>query len=201
MDTHEWSEIESFTRLYACGLDPVDESLHATQLPITRRMAYYLWSTATVLHDEWRTFAREFDAFGDLWRDELPPVAERYANPEWLTRFARCFKDVADRLQAGMFSDHGVAHCTGDEVAVFFTLRLAADLVEDGELPLPPNFDELLPPCGRHDRDFSFAHDVLTADADVEVLWDLSLDGIENDRTSPMRYVNLHPRDWFLPFA
>jgi hypothetical protein len=66
-------EITAFAQLYGCGLDPDDEGLHHHQRPITRRMAYYLWSTATLLHDEWRTFARDFDRHRDLWRDELPP--------------------------------------------------------------------------------------------------------------------------------
>ena len=53
-------------------------------------MAYYLWSTATVLHDEWRMFALEFDDHGALWRDVLPPVAERHATPDWLTVESVC---------------------------------------------------------------------------------------------------------------
>lgn len=191
---NEWSEIESFRRLYGCGLDPLDESLHAQQRPITRRMAYYLWSTAIVLYDDWRGFARNFEDDGDLWRDLLPPVAERHANPEWLARFARCFGDVADRLQTGRFADHGVTNCTGDEVAVVILLQFAAGLVGDGELLLPENFDELLPPCGDDDEDFSHARDFLTADADVELLWDMSMDGIENESPTEMRFVNLHPQ-------
>jgi hypothetical protein len=118
-----------------------------------------------------------------------------------LTRFAHCFGDLANRLRSGSFTEYGIAHCTGDEVAVVLVLQLAQALVSDGELALPERFDKLLAPCGEEDEDFSSAHDVLTADADVELLWDMSLDGVENDTSPELRYVNLHPRDWFLPFG
>ena len=55
------------------------------------------------MHDDWRMYARDFDEYDDLWRDLLPPVAERYANAEWLMRFAQCFQDIARRLKAGNF--------------------------------------------------------------------------------------------------
>src|SRR4051794_2621802 len=193
-------EMKVFAQLYGSGFGR-DESLRGDQRPITRRMAYYLWSTASVLHDQWRMFAQDFEEHRDLWSDELPPVAVRWATQEWMIRFSQCFEDLAERLKTGAFTDYGIAQCTGDEVAVVLVLQLADCLVKDGELALPDKFDEFLPGCGERDEDFSGAHDVLTADADVELLWDMSMDGIENDTSTEMRFVNLHPRDWFLPFA
>jgi hypothetical protein len=131
VDEIDWSFAADFASLYGCGLDPVDESRHADQLPITGRMAYYLWLTATEQHDLWRGWARDFDPDDHdvIWRDDLPPLAQRHATAEWLSRFAQCFNDIGTRLRTGEFSDYGVTNCTADEVAVIITIDYARDLV------------------------------------------------------------------------
>lgn len=164
-------------------------------------MVYYLWITASELHDLWTEWARTFDpAHSADWQDYLPPLAARHADAVWLTRFAQSFGDIAQRLRAGTFTDYGVTTCTGDEVAVLLTIELAADLVADGEVYLPADFDMVMPSCGDDDTDFDLAADVLSADDDVRVLWDPAQDGVELDPQNLRRYVNLHPRDWLLPF-
>ena len=199
-DEDEWAELHSFAELYGCGLDVEDEAVDG--LPLTRRMAYYLWSAALMLHDVWRQVARDTEggSVRDLYIGELPFIAQRFASAEWLDRFAYCFKDIAERLAAGRFSDTGVTNCTGDEVAVWLTIALARDLVSDGELALPADFDDRLPPCGEGDEDFDLVSDVLAADDDVTRLWDPASDGIEDEDSPETRFVNLHPRRWFLPF-
>jgi hypothetical protein len=194
--------LEDFARLYGCGLDPDDESKHIGQLPITARMAYYLWATSSQLHDHWREWAKSFDPDDPEapWQDDLPPIAVRHANADWLARFAQCFGDIASRLRSGQFGDYGITNCTGDEVAVSITLTYARDLVADGEIYTPPQFNELLPSCGDDDIDFDLASCMVSADDDVEALWDPARDGIEIDPDSTNRYVNLHPLRWFLPF-
>ena len=175
----DWSDLPPFTELYAC-----------TNSAITPRMAFYLWVSAALERQEWIDTP-------DL--DALPVVARSYATPEWLQKFVGCFDAVIDRLATGSIGDDGLPSCTGEEVALHFTIGLARDLVHDREVVLPPNFDQRIPACGGRDLDFDEAADLLFADHDVLHLWDPALDGIEHDAESH-RFVNLHPRDWFSTF-
>ncbi len=61
-------------------------------------------------------------------------------------------------------------------------------------LPKDPEFDD----------DFEWARDVLFRDHDVLLLFDPTLDGVddpESELHQRFRFANLHPSRWFLPFA
>ncbi len=72
--------------------------------PVTPRMAYYLWSMAQFLHDQW-TDGLQDDS--ELLLGELPAIVRRVADEVWLARFVECFKDIEDRLATGGFTYPG----------------------------------------------------------------------------------------------
>lgn len=85
-------------------------------------------------------------------------------------------------------------------------MHLAVDLAEalaiDGLLDV--DVVSSLPDHGADDGDFETMRSLLFTDHDVLILFDPSMDGAEIpdslvDRAE--RYANLHPRDWFKPFA
>src|SRR5262245_49402751 len=131
MHADDWSDLPAFAQLYGCGV--VDEG-DQDSAPISRRMAFYLWSTACDLHATWLDVAADSAGTGirSLHIDQRPPAAQRHATDVWLTRFAQCFSDVASRLARAEFSDYGVAACTGDEVAALMVVELARALLSDG---------------------------------------------------------------------
>lgn len=57
--------------------------------PLTPRMAFYLWSIAQFLHDQWSDNVKDDPAFV---LQELPPIVRRVADEVWLERFVQCFK-------------------------------------------------------------------------------------------------------------
>ena len=171
---------------------------HAGAGGLSPRLAYYLWHCAGYLADTWRD---NLDDPAELLA-QLPPVAQRLADSDWLARFADCFDTIVDRLASGDVTYPGIAKCTGEEMAVHLTIDLAEAFVHDGELD-DDAFARALPSAGAHDHDFEGARDALLPDHDVLALFDPSLDGIE-DSDAPenvqYRLVNLHPRRWFEPF-
>jgi hypothetical protein len=51
------------------------------------------------------------------------------------------------------------------------------------------------------DADFGMFHELMTEDVDIELLWDMSLDGVEGASPPDIRRpVNLEFNRWFLPF-
>lgn len=161
------------------------------------RMAYCLWSTAVYLADTWRANSQDP---GPLL-DELPPIARKAAHGEWLDRFIDCFDALAGKIAAGPSDLEGLASCTGEELALHLVIDLAEGHVADGVLI--SGTLRALPPHGSSDTDFDLMRDVLFADHDVLMLYEASLDGIDDPDTdvgSWARTVNLHPRDWFVPF-
>ena len=64
--------------------------------------------------------------------------------------------------------------------------------------------EEWLPADPERDDDSDLARELLFPDDDVLLLFDASLDGIEDPQSQLAEhrlFANLHPRVWFLPFA
>jgi hypothetical protein len=84
-------------------------------------------------------------------------------------------------------------------MALHMLIDLAEAFAADGMAPVPRK----LPRRGEADTDFGWAREVLFRDHDVLMLFNLSLDGIEDDSNElaeQYRFANLHPRDWFITF-
>lgn len=181
----------------AAGADLPDfTALYGSDGSLTPRMAYRMWSGALASGDTWR-LARD----DPRWLiDDLPPIARPWAIPvsPWLDRFVSGFYDIADRIALGSVAEDALTTCTGDEMALHLVIDFAEAEFESGT----DAFDEriaLLPALGDSDTDFESARDVLLRDDDVLMLFDPSLDGVD-DPDSGYRTVNLHPERWFLPF-
>lgn len=171
--------------------------LSADGFSLTPRLAYCLWSAALLLGDSWRLEIDDADGYVS----ELPPVAQRVADAAWLERFTKCFESLARWLEAGQ-GDSDLATCTGEEMALHLVINWAESLFHDGMLA---DIADAGVPAGRggQDPDFDLAPEVLFRDHDVLSLFDPSLDGIEdpdNLFNRQHRLVNIHPRDWFVPF-
>jgi hypothetical protein len=73
------------------------------------------------------------------------------------------------------------------------------DDLHDDAAVVPPNFDSY--PLNEEDADVDWWREVLLQDLDVLMLFDPSLDGVEDsDVSRELRLINLHPTQWFLPF-
>jgi hypothetical protein len=162
--------------------------------PLSARMASQLWTTAIYFAD---TYADP--DVTDLLKRELPPIARLMADDVWMERFVACFEALATRLARGRFASSQLASCTGEELALHLVIDSAEAGVSDDVIPM----DDSLPADPERDRDFEWAREVLFRDHDVLLLFNPSLDGIEdNDSDLSQRHMfaNLHPQRWFLPF-
>ena len=169
-------------------------SVYAGDAVLSPRLAAHLWVAAVYLSD---TYGE--DPQSEMLREELPPIARRLADDAWLARFVSCFEALAVRLGAGLASEQ-LASCTAEEMALHMVIDFAEASVADGMAPIP----QKLPRRGAADTDFEWAREVLFRDHDVLMLFNASLDGIEDDSSELAeyyRFANLHPRDWFIPFA
>lgn len=162
---------------------------------LSPRMARHLWAAALMLD---YTYGDE-EAW-DMLKLDLPPIAQPVADPVWMERFVRCFDDIAARLSDGRSDPIRLTTCTGEEMALHVVIDHAEDWLNDEVLSTP----ESLPEDSERDEDFESARDVLFRDHDVLLLFDPSLDGIddpESELDKRFRFANLHPSRWFLPFA
>jgi|GEM_PF-2962809 hypothetical protein len=165
---------------------------------VSPRMALQLWAGAQFCGDTWRLNDRDVEPL----LHELPPIAHRWATGAWLDRFIRSFALIEERLAAGDVSEFSLTRCTGEEMA----LHLVIDHAEaDFESGIDSSGGELdrLPSRGEADHDFDLMRDVLLRDVDVLMLFDMSMDGIEDPESELARIegtANLHPDQWFLPF-
>lgn len=167
---------------------------------MTPRMAHALWYTCLYLADTWRGGRDDPEPF----IESLPPLARPLAHDEWYDRFTRCFDDLAARIAAGHGDREKLATCTGEEMALHLAIDLAEALVEDGLFGAEVDPVASLPDHGDDDRNFETMRSLLFTDHDVLVLFDPSMDGAEiagGQLERVERYANLHPRDWFKPFA
>ena len=156
---------------------------------MTPRMACYLWSSGLYLVDEWRTSGPKSLA------KILPPVARAYAqNRAWRQQFVAGFTRLAERITS-LDDDSVLARCTAEELALHLTINLAEAHLRDGAFS--PAAVRHLPAHGSADEDFNWMREVLFEDHDVLMLFNPTLDGIEDDADGNS---SLHPRDWFQPF-
>lgn len=165
---------------------------------MTPRIAYSGWHSCIYLADTWRDGRDDPEPLVE----SLPPLARPLAHGEWYDRFADCFDHLADRIAAGGGDQERLATCTGEEMALHLAIDLAEALATDGLLDV--DAVSSLPDHGEDDRDFETMRSLLFIDHDVLILFDPVMDGAEipgGELERVERYANLHPRDWFKPFA
>jgi len=176
------------------------EDDYALGARMTPRMAYWLWHACIYLADTWRDGS---DDPGPSIQS-LSPLARPLANGDWYDRFTDCFDHLAARIAAGDGAQERVASCTGEEMALPLAIDLAEAFVADGLLGPDIGAASSLPDHGGDDRDFEMMRSLLFIDHDVLILFDPMMDGAEipdGELDRIERYANLHPRDWFKPFA
>ncbi len=184
MTSDAWPDAPHFAAAYGDG-----------ESALSPRMAWRLWATAIALADTYSD-----DDMLDLLEAELPPVAQRLADHVWMERFVSCFDTLATRLVRGGFESSQLASCTGEEMALHLVIDLAESEAKDGVIPT----NALLPEDAERDDDFEWIREALFRDHDVLLLFNASLDGIEDEESElnqQYRLANLHPQQWFLPFA
>ncbi|MFI1226165.1 MULTISPECIES: hypothetical protein [unclassified Streptomyces] len=118
---------------------------------------------------------------------------------QWRRQMARCFDDLAADLAPGARSV--TPGCTGEEMALHLGIARARSLTLNRPALVDRAVAEL--PEGRDDYDWNWCSSVLFEDHDVLMLFDASLDGIEdsgNDINQAMGMANLASADWFEPF-
>jgi hypothetical protein len=127
----------------------------------------------------------------------LPPITLRQ-DRDWRRQMARCFDDLAaDLAQDGTVRPR----CTGEEMALHLGIGRARALTRNR----PRLVAEAVAGLGedRRDFDWDWCSDALFEDHDVLMLFDASLDGIEdstNEINQALGLTSLAPADWFVPF-
>ncbi|MFC8660741.1 hypothetical protein [Streptomyces sp. NPDC057199] len=128
----------------------------------------------------------------------LPPVTLRQ-DSRWWRQMARAFDDLA----AGLTSETDVEpRSTGEEMALRLGIARAAELTRNRPRFVREAAGDL--PEDSRDFDWTACSGFLFQDHDVLMLFDDSLDGIEDadsDVNQALGMVNLAPLDWFTPFA
>ncbi|MBC2868610.1 hypothetical protein [Streptomyces mexicanus] len=126
------------------------------------------------------------------------PRVTWHQNAYWRRQMARAFDDLAADCASG--ADVG-PRCTGEEMALHLGIARAQDLTRNRPRLVRDTVAGL--PEERADFDWDACSDVLFQDHDVLMLFDNSLDGIEDpegDVHQSLGMVNLAPSDWFAPF-
>ncbi|MFF7887826.1 hypothetical protein ACH40F_41130 [Streptomyces sp. NPDC020794] len=116
----------------------------------------------------------------------------------WRRQMARALDDLAADCTSGAEVE---PRCTGEEMALHLGIARAQDLTHNRPRLVADTVAGL--PEARGDGDWEACSDVLFQDHDVLMLFDDSLDGIDdaqNDLHQSMGMVNLAPLDWFTPF-
>jgi hypothetical protein len=127
----------------------------------------------------------------------LPPVTLRQ-DGNWRRQMARAFDDLAADLSSGA---EVRPRCTGEEMALHLGIARAEGLTRNRPRLVREAVADL--PEHRRDFDWSACSDELFEDHDVLMLFDASLDGVEDsgsDVNQALGMVNLAPLDWFAPF-
>lgn len=162
--------------------------------PLGPRMALHLWCAARAIVERANVEPSSVVA-------GLPVTARPFAqNPAWVACLADAYRMVRDRLAVGAFP---IARCTGQEFALHIVISYAAMADAQGVGPVPEDYGlQLIPEPD--DDDFAEAHGVLFDDADILMLFDPVLDGIEDPDSEANQRLGLgpylHPSHWFEPF-
>lgn len=150
----------------------------------------------------WRDVAEKGDApvrRGEgLVLGSLPRVTWGQSG-QWRRQMARCFDDLAADLAPGARSVTPV--CTGEEMALHLGIARARALTRNRPALVAQAVGEL--PEDRGDFDWGWCSSVLFEDHDVLMLFDASLDGIQdsdNEINQAMGLSNLGVAEWFEPF-
>ncbi|MFE5581556.1 hypothetical protein [Kitasatospora sp. NPDC056531] len=128
---------------------------------------------------------------------KLPPLTFRRPRV-WRKQMARAFDDLHGDLDAGRTP---YPTCTGEEMALHLAIRKAKTLLRDRPNRIAGLVDEL--PVSEDDFDWETCLDLLFEDHDVLMLFDRSLDGLEDadsEISQKLGTVNLNPDHWFEPF-
>ncbi|WP_329138122.1 hypothetical protein OG552_29655 [Streptomyces sp. NBC_01476] len=127
----------------------------------------------------------------------LPRVTFNQGGP-WRRQMARAFDDLAADLAGGV---EVVPRCTGEEMALHLGIARARALTRNRPRLVAESVAGL--PEDRRDFGWEAASEELFEDGDVLMLFDQSLDGIENsgnEANQALGMVNLAPVDWFTAF-
>ncbi|MFF5188772.1 hypothetical protein ACFY30_34240 [Streptomyces sp. NPDC000345] len=116
----------------------------------------------------------------------------------WRRQMARAFDDLAGDCASTVDVE---PRCTGEEMALHLGIARAQDLTRNRPRLVSEAVAAL--PEDRRDFDWDACSDDLFQDHDVLMLFDNTLDGIEdpsNGIHQAMGMVNLAPNEWFAPF-
>ena len=189
-----------------CG-DGQDDACEDCEFQLTPRTADLLHSALTLLADEAYDDARELGdeplaGQGGLgeWSvfRRLPKITWR-CDLAWRLDMARTFDDLAVDLSQGRWPE---PTCTAEEMALHLALAEAPGHLEGANCDTGSRHHGL--PTHPDDYNWDLCAAVLFQDADVLMLFNPALDGIED----PDSYVNkavrigdLRPVAWFKPFG
>lgn len=149
-------------------------------LPKNHREALY--SALEILSDEF--FEDDLEDEEHVYRVLLPRKYYTKYTPLFLKQFYTTLLTVGYKLAISEKSDTLIA-CTAEELALHILIERASTLLEEDGI----------------DADFSLFEDEIYQDLDFEYLYELEMDGIEdNEEGAELRIVNLHFSDWFKPF-
>ena len=156
-----------------------------------RELADQAWQEVSALGEQ--PAARSTGGlFGSL------PRVTWHQDSSWRRQLARALDDLAADCTSGAEVE---PRCTGEEMALHLAIARAQDLTHNRPRLVAETVAGL--PEARGDGDWDACSDVLFQDHDVLMLFDDSLDGIddaESDLHQSMGMVNLAPLDWFTPF-
>ena len=155
--------------------------------------AWALWASLEILGDQWWEIPDMVEA---------PTVAQTYMkNAEFRRRMKSSAHYLADEIERG-HAEPFLPRCTADEVNLAMALERARALIEHEDLQgVPPELADAS--LDGLEEDYAFAYDAIRQDCDVEMLWNLRLDGVESDAEllAQIGSSQLHPLDWFEPFG
>ncbi len=155
---------------------------------------------------EWKLLRRGMDMYLDLllddlgtvlnneplkdtlvFREVLPPQFTSWYTPLFLKQFVVCAVHLAAKIDAW---DGAVVACAAEELAFRGLIEWIPTLCEA----------DIIPGTIEHLGDF---REEAVDDFDVDMLFDLTLDGIEHDETlnAQLGLDSLRPENWFRPFS
>lgn len=175
--------------------DPPDFAVLYARSPQAPRTAARMWVVALLAYDEFR------QGVPDMWIEQLPPVATPYIDEQFVAAFGSRFDMLAMRLAGRLDNPTDLTTCTADGAV----LHMVIDFLEDTRANGLPGQEwiETLPHRPRDD-DYRWTKELVLYDVDVLHLYNPAMDGAEDPESGiaqAARFVNLHPRDWFKPFA
>lgn len=191
---------------------------------LTPREAGLIWFMAGMLGDQCHDSVRNP---GDLFSvlEWLPPPVRPFATPVFQARTTQCFYDVQRRVGEGRGAMYVISQCSGDDWALSQILGACdpgfdAVTGDYGDvLPVTVAMLRSLPSTWLDEQHARWSEhifsgelgEMLLPDLDLEWLYDLPEDAlvgmptrnvaVELSAIESMGVLNLHPNQWFVPFA